>query len=168
MNRIVLIGNGFDIAHGLKTRYEDFLIWYIKQKLDNLICQDITENEDCLCTISRQESISLYPTDSLFIPRKNFEDLCSSLNLSKYIEIENFCKNSLGIDFYKEPFFQNITNSVATKGWVDIENEYYHVLTDYVGDELEILDPYGGSLQSYGLCYETLRKTIKKLVKILN
>ena len=31
--------------------------------------------------------------------------------------------------------------------------ENVHVLTDYVGDELEILDPYGGSLQSYGLCY---------------
>lgn len=43
-----------------------------------------------------------------------------------------------------------------------------HVLTDYVGDELEIIDPYGGSLQSYGLCYESLRKSIKKLVKILN
>lgn len=47
-----------------------------------------------------------------------------------------------------------------------VENVY--VLTDFVGDELEILDPYGGSLQSYGLCYETLRKSIKKLVKILN
>ena len=47
-----------------------------------------------------------------------------------------------------------------------IENVY--VLTDFVGDELEILDPYGGTLQSYGLCYETLRKSIKKLVKILN
>ena len=45
--------------------------------------------------------------------------------------------------------------------------ENVQVLTDYVGDELEILDPYGGSLQSYGLCYETLRKSIKKLVKIL-
>ena len=43
-----------------------------------------------------------------------------------------------------------------------------HVLTDFVGDELEILDPYGGLLQSYGLCYETLRKSLKKLVKILN
>jgi len=47
-----------------------------------------------------------------------------------------------------------------------VENVY--VLTDFVGDELEILDPYGGALQSYGLCYETLRKSIKKLVKILN
>ena len=37
-----------------------------------------------------------------------------------------------------------------------------------VGDELEILDPYGGTLQSYGLCYESLRATLKKLVKRLN
>ena len=46
--------------------------------------------------------------------------------------------------------------------------ENTHVLTDYVGDELEIIDPYGGMLQSYGLCYETLRKSLKKLVKILD
>lgn len=46
--------------------------------------------------------------------------------------------------------------------------EHVHVLTELVGDELEILDPYGGSLQSYGLCYETLRKSIRKLVALLN
>lgn len=43
-----------------------------------------------------------------------------------------------------------------------------YVLTEFVGDELEILDPYGGALPAYGLCYETLRKSIKKLVKFLN
>ena len=42
------------------------------------------------------------------------------------------------------------------------------VLTELVGDELEILNPYGGTLQSYGLCYETLNKTIQKLVKLIN
>ena len=42
------------------------------------------------------------------------------------------------------------------------------VLTELVGDELEILNPYGGALQSYGLCYETLNKTIQKLVSMLN
>ena len=46
--------------------------------------------------------------------------------------------------------------------------EDVQVLTEYVGDELEILDPYGGALPAYGLCYETLRKSIKKLVKKLN
>ena len=46
--------------------------------------------------------------------------------------------------------------------------EDVQVLTELVGDELEIIDPYGGTLQSYGLCYETLNKSIKKLIKLLN
>lgn len=46
--------------------------------------------------------------------------------------------------------------------------ENIHVLTELVGDELEILDPYGGALHSYGLCYETMRKSIQKLVSLLN
>jgi protein-tyrosine phosphatase len=45
--------------------------------------------------------------------------------------------------------------------------ENTHVLTEYVGDELEIINPYGGDLSVYGLCYETLRKSIKKLVRLL-
>lgn len=43
-----------------------------------------------------------------------------------------------------------------------------HVLTEYVGDELEIVDPYGGTLQMYGLCYETLVSSIGKLADILD
>lgn len=42
------------------------------------------------------------------------------------------------------------------------------VLTELVGDELEIMNPYGGTLQSYGLCYETLNKSIQKLVNLIN
>ncbi len=46
--------------------------------------------------------------------------------------------------------------------------EHVRVLTEFVGDELEIIDPYGGTLQMYGLCYETLVVSIRKLVNILN
>lgn len=28
MNRIILIGNGFDLAHGLPTSYRHFMDWY--------------------------------------------------------------------------------------------------------------------------------------------
>ena len=28
MNRLIIIGNGFDMAHGLKTSYMDFINWY--------------------------------------------------------------------------------------------------------------------------------------------
>lgn len=50
----------------------------------------------------------------------------------------------------------------------DVIPEHVNVLTEYVGEELEIIDPYGGALQSYGLCFEMLRKTIKKLIRILS
>lgn len=42
------------------------------------------------------------------------------------------------------------------------------VLTALVGEELEIMDPYGAPLPSYGLCFESLSKTIKKLAAWLN
>ena len=46
--------------------------------------------------------------------------------------------------------------------------ENIHVLTELVGEELEIMDPYGGTLQAYGLCFETLSKSVKKLAVLLN
>lgn len=42
------------------------------------------------------------------------------------------------------------------------------VLTTLVGEELEIMDPYGAPLPSYGLCFESVSKTIKKLAAWLN
>ncbi len=32
-----------------------------------------------------------------------------------------------------------------------------------MGDELEIMDPYGGTLQTYGICFEVIRASIQKL-----
>lgn len=41
------------------------------------------------------------------------------------------------------------------------------VLTDLTGDELEIMDPIGAPLQSYGLCFESLSIIIKKLLLLV-
>ena len=30
MNRLILIGNGFDLSHGLKTTYKHFIEWYMQ------------------------------------------------------------------------------------------------------------------------------------------
>ncbi|MBQ8519209.1 MAG: phosphotyrosine protein phosphatase [Agathobacter sp.] len=92
--------------------------------------------------------------------------------ISNGITLENFTSKQLK----KEDITENTLVLTMEKGQREkvlshfenahVENVY--VLTDFVGDELEIIDPYGGNLQSYGLCYETLRKSIKKLVKILS
>ena len=42
------------------------------------------------------------------------------------------------------------------------------VLTEYVGAEGEVTNPYGGSLADYGMCYEELEFLISRLVVQLN
>jgi len=92
--------------------------------------------------------------------------------ISNGITLENFTSKQLSNDDIKEnTLVLTMERKHRDKVLANFENaniENVYVLTDFVGDELEILDPYGGTLQSYGLCYETLRKSIKKLVKILN
>ena len=46
--------------------------------------------------------------------------------------------------------------------------ELVRVLTDYVGIEGELMNPYGGTLADYGLCYEGLEVLISRLVVQLN
>ncbi len=41
------------------------------------------------------------------------------------------------------------------------------VLSEFVEDELEIMDPYGASIEYYGLCFETLKISIEKMIKKL-
>ena len=47
------------------------------------------------------------------------------------------------------------------------EAKNVQVLTDLTGDELEIMDPIGAPLQSYGLCFESLSIIIKKLLLLV-
>lgn len=45
------------------------------------------------------------------------------------------------------------------------ENTYG--LSSFAGEELEIMNPHAGSLQSYGLCFESMKNVIKKVIDIL-
>ena len=51
MNRLVIIGNGFDMAHGLKTSYMDFINWYWEQRLYALLTEQTPISEDVLCKL---------------------------------------------------------------------------------------------------------------------
>ena len=82
--------------------------------------------------------------------------------MSSQLEGEDLSPDNLILTFeaaQKEKILQDFEEAVQT----DVE-----VLTELVGDELEILNPYGGALQAYGLCYETMNKTVQKLVSLLN
>ena len=125
MNRIILIGNGFDLEHGLKTSYGYFIDWYWDKIKLQLKESHSTEIKDILC-----------------IFKKNYRDLNDIWNYIAHVypNIENISGRNFGNTlFYKiknNPFFsiqpceflKNICQSIETKGWVDIENEYYNLL----------------------------------------
>jgi len=82
--------------------------------------------------------------------------------MSQQLSAEDLVPENLIIAM-EEKQRQKVLEEYEEAAQVDVE-----VLTELVGDELEIINPYGGTLQAYGLCYETLNKSVKKLVNLIN
>ncbi len=119
MNRLVLIGNGFDLAHGLKTSYKDFFYWYWKQRTHDFIDNITNVSKDVLCTITNMENTPwnvslLYDMD---LKHGDGQEIYEYLNGHP---------ETFKIDYSE--LFGNICKSIDTKRWVDIENEYYSLL----------------------------------------
>ena len=55
MNRLIILGNGFDIAHGLPTKYNDFITWYICEWYSYLKTSNKYTESDRLCTFSLKD-----------------------------------------------------------------------------------------------------------------
>ena len=55
MNRLVIIGNGFDINLGMKTRYQDFYKYYIAQLSSDIVVEDLKNSiEDSIYSASNK------------------------------------------------------------------------------------------------------------------
>lgn len=126
MNRLVIIGNGFDLAHGLKTSYADFLEWYKRDYIAHLKGNFISQYDDGLCSIDftgkKNTSVqhnSLYEFDELYI---DFQDI------NKY-SIKTFNKS---------PLLTEIEKNYKLKGWIDIEEDYYRLLKEIIFSDFSI------------------------------
>ena len=120
MNRIILIGNGFDLAHGLPTSYWDFINWYWSEWQIRLINSEKKIEEDALCSFSMASDDKCFKD---FI--KRFKSQLEYKSQSEFFN--NLARISTCV---KEActYLDHICKAVKTKGWVDIENEYYKLL----------------------------------------
>lgn len=110
MNRIVLIGNGFDLAHGMKTSYNDFLNHLWKDVLNMLYPNGYGYSSNELVQISQWIGV--------------WEEFDENLSFKTYLD-----KHFKSIR-YKNKFFERIVNRQYVNKWVDIEKEYYVTLTE--------------------------------------
>ncbi len=152
---MIIAGNGFDLAHDLKTKYEDFINWYWENTFKKLQeCFKLVFN-DGLCRIELERTG--YPLYNYFritlLPSEIYKYLVSLRERYNGIRILEV-----------SPFLSRISQSIETKGWVDIEADYYAMLVERKGkkDELERLNKDFAVIE--GLLIEYLNEIQKERV----
>lgn len=133
MNRLVIIGNGFDMAHGLKTSYMDFINWYWDQRVNSFLNNHTNVSEDCLCRLvirNKEEYNNWYLF--LYQNRYFFNNTLSKERTFGSEVIQEIRQHPKVFSVECCPFFETILQSIETKGWVDIENDYYQTLKNNI------------------------------------
>lgn len=137
MNRLIIIGNGFDLAHGLPTSYRNFIddYWasitsFIHEdgfiKLNVNIKPPDPNNE----TKSYQELISYMKTKvSSQGEYDHFLDVYKNKIIYKKPKSLSGVRDEDVFLEFKNDFFCLINNK-NSENWVDIENEYYRQLKE--------------------------------------
>lgn len=155
MNRIVLIGNGFDLAHGLKTKYEDFIIWYWEQCGIRLSECQSERYDDELCSFELLGDHRFLGWS--WVADTYMKKLLNPNQFDGYSFIQWARKLRYCVIEYKSELFKRISHNVESKKWVDIENEYYKLLI---------------SAKSFGNQYQSLNNQLDflrgKLIVYLN
>jgi len=118
MNKLVIIGNGFDLAHGLETRYSDFLLWEINEafKQTNIVKPSSFHIESPLFAIESNYRICQHPS----LDPCEFEDIAGFL---QYLKDNKDGRLIIKIK-YSYSFVEHLIQ-FANRNWVDIEREYY-------------------------------------------
>lgn len=113
-NRLVLIGNGFDLAHGLKTSYRDFLDWYFCQAFD-FFCTEYHYHDPLFQIVNNEDIFNIFKQTAISI-----EDVEQMIGKDNKQEIK-----------YTSNLFQRLVEAFKEKKWIDIEHYYYQMMKSY-------------------------------------
>lgn len=121
MNRLVIIGNGFDLAHGLPTSYGHFIDDFWKTACRTNGDKRINYNGN-LVTINCAFGYSINQNEILAIENlNNFKDIHQFIIRNQHRQDGVFQLN------FTNMFFK-IISEASIENWVDIENIYYEIL----------------------------------------
>lgn len=147
MNRIVLIGNGFDLAHGLKTSYADFINWYWEQLMNKILFSMVSDINDGLCKVKLKSDV--YGFYNHFKYTKPADKSLNGYDFLKHL------KKDHGFEIKVSPLLEEIMNTF-TSNWVDIESTYYRLLCKSLS-----LDEWSAPMNAVQLNHDLWTLTIK-------
>ena len=136
MDRILIIGNGFDLYHGLPTRYTDFLFWvnHWDQFEKQVNKESTTEADEPEAWDIRLGDKNTLIEESIVDIAKNYK----SYDADEFSKLSRIIKHNVWIGYFNEIIKKN-------DRWIDFENEISKVLKiiESVFDEFE--DSHVGS-----------------------
>lgn len=118
MNRIILIGNGFDLAHDLKTSYADFIEWYWTRRIMGLRGLLSHISNDGLCSLKLKNEMDVWNVWA-------FNCISPYSKIDGKAIVEEIRKDTRNFSVELTPMFNGICRNIEAKGWVDIEEIYY-------------------------------------------
>lgn len=113
MNNIIIIGNGFDLAHGMETSYTDF----VKHMMNEHI-EDKSRYSDLF-----DFSSTVMPSPSYSSPNA-LPVVLKSYNTLRETIIEQYRTS----DIFKNKLIESLVKELSLKNWCDIEAFYFKAL----------------------------------------
>lgn len=156
VNRLVLIGNGFDLAHGMPTAYHHFILDYLKQAARTLLSYYTfpLEGQPVFLTIRRGRNCHYYSIESF--DKYGLKEFCEYVGEPRinHAGVQRSIQSYDSIDFLEiipdNPFIADLLDHCGKYSWVDIEALYYkHLKIIYeatVPDKKPLLDNLNSSM----------------------
>ena len=132
MNRIILIGNGFDLAHGLRTGYKNFIDYYWDNKI-NIFLQAYNTRNQIMRNISPFNGDNYEDDDFIInqVPRIINISFNSQPDKYGYEKMIYYIKSINENLDRRIKFNNNLLENISIpslNNWVDIEEIYYSEL----------------------------------------
>ncbi len=117
MNRLILIGNGFDLAHKLETSYCHFVTDYITNAINNFFENNV--HEDPLLSIKFKYAGHGHSDKERGSKIKNSEawQMLKKISQSNYYVVK-----------IKSSYLSQTIEKISKINWVDLENDYFDKL----------------------------------------
>ncbi len=172
MNRIILVGNGFDLAHGLKSSYKDFVLDLLKQKINQAVQDGVKNNikghskgyfyDDILLSIFIQNFSDIHNFLELILSIKELDKLKEfTSNGSVELKIKSKILNNFFENWsdFEKSFFECLVQTHEKKGDIQKLNNEFSLIRKHLKDYIQRIqiDIENSDIE---------KKRIEKLIKI--
>jgi len=179
MNTLFIIGNGFDLAHGLETRYEDFLFWLLKKELIEAL--ENHSGEQNYTTKTNQVFHSFTISSQFDTNSKDVFKTTVTTQLNTYNKLNDIKKDFIDETHtfeklnFKNRIIKSSIDNYDSANWSDLEWQYFRLISSNqyevqsLNEDLEFirteLSKYLDSAQRTVVCTTALVSKFQNIFK---